>query len=82
MDQIRGLASYRIMENEPILRHFQHDETLDRRSHRMVYKMFAELASQLLVMCPERSPERSVALRKLMEGLDAALRAVRETISE
>lgn len=38
-------------------------------------KAFAELAERVLRECP-RNPERTVALRKLLEGKDAAVRAV------
>lgn len=39
-----------------------------------VSKQFAELAEYVVTMLP-RNPERSVALRKLLEGKDAAVRA-------
>lgn len=39
-----------------------------------VSRPFAELASQILTL--PRNPERTVALRKLLEAKDAAVRAV------
>lgn len=38
-------------------------------------RAFATLAEQVLLTAP-RGPERSVALRKLLEGKDAAVRAL------
>lgn len=40
-----------------------------------VSKPFAEMAHKLLETLP-RNPERTVALRKLLEGKDAAVRAL------
>lgn len=40
-----------------------------------VSKPFAELAQQVVDTLP-RNPERTVALRKLLEGKDAAVRAL------
>ena len=40
-----------------------------------ISKPFAELASWVIVVIP-RNPERTVALRKLLEAKDAAVRAV------
>ena len=42
---------------------------------RKVSEPFGLLAADLMVMCP-RNPERSVALRKLLEAKDAAVRAL------
>lgn len=42
---------------------------------RQVSKPFADLAEGIAEMCP-RGPERTVALRKLLEAKDAAVRAV------
>lgn len=41
---------------------------------REVSKLFYELANQVVQVIP-RCPERTVALRKLLEGKDAAVRA-------
>jgi hypothetical protein len=38
-------------------------------------KMFCEMAKQMVTTLP-RNPERSVALRKLLESKDAAVRAM------
>ena len=57
---------------EPILRHFRYDhlpEALQLRS-----RPFADLAASLVATLP-RNAERSVALRKLLEAKDAAVRA-------
>lgn len=40
-----------------------------------VSKVFAEAAESTLAACP-RNPERTVALRKLLEAKDAAVRAL------
>lgn len=40
-----------------------------------VNRPFYELANQIMVLAP-RNPERTVALRKLLEAKDAAVRAV------
>jgi hypothetical protein len=40
-----------------------------------VSRPFAELALAIVVQCP-RNPERTVALRKLLEAKDAAVRAL------
>lgn len=37
-------------------------------------KLFADLAGEIVAKCP-RNPERTVALRKLLEAKDAAVRA-------
>jgi hypothetical protein len=57
---------------EPILRFFKYGhlpEALQLRS-----KPFADLAESLVATLP-RNAERSVALRKLLEAKDAAVRA-------
>jgi len=40
----------------------------------LISRMFAYLARDIITMLP-RNPERSVALRKLLEAKDAAVRA-------
>jgi hypothetical protein len=57
---------------EPILRFFAYDHLPDKL--REVSKPFGELAEKLIELLP-RNPERSVALRKLLESKDAAVRA-------
>ena len=60
------------MENEPILVYFSFEhlpeplKSTSRPFHDLAHKVVAELA---------RSAERSVALRKLLEAKDAAVRA-------
>jgi hypothetical protein len=59
-------------EAEPIMRYFKYShlpEALQLRS-----KPFADLAEAIIATLP-RNPERSVALRKLLEAKDAAVRA-------
>jgi hypothetical protein len=58
---------------EPIMQFFKFDHL--REDLAAVSKPFAELAAQLVETLP-RNPERSVALRKLLEGKDAAVRAL------
>ncbi len=60
------------IEIEPILRYFDYThlpEDLRSRS-----KPFCDLAHHIIATTP-RNPERSVALRKLLEAKDAAVRA-------
>lgn len=59
--------------NEPILQFFQYGhlpETLQR-----VSEPFCKLAFDMVGKLP-RNPERTVALRKLLEAKDAAVRAL------
>ncbi len=57
---------------EPILQYFDYEHL---PSHlQVVSKPFGDLARELVSSLP-RNPERSVALRKLLEGKDAAVRA-------
>ena len=56
----------------PILRYFEFTHLPD--SLRAVSMPFSELAQRLAVMLPP-GPETSVALRKLLESKDAAVRA-------
>lgn len=57
---------------EPIMQYFQYDHLVGRLQE--VSKPFCELAAKLVDNLP-RSPERTVALRKLLESKDAAVRA-------
>ena len=58
--------------NEPILRYFKWDHLPEKlQAHS---RPFGELASKIVQFIP-RSPERTVALRKLLESKDAAVRA-------
>lgn len=66
--------------DEPMLRFFTYEHLRDERL-RETSKLFAELASQLCSDLP-RSPERTVALRKLLESKDAAVRAAVDVLAE
>lgn len=63
---------------EPILQFFEYSHLPERLQ--LVSKPFSDLASDIVIAIP-RNPERTVALRKLLEAKDAAVRAVlmRET---
>jgi hypothetical protein len=58
---------------EPMLQFFSYDHL--RPDLQPVSKAFAELAHELAETLP-RNPERTVALRKLLEAKDCAVRAV------
>lgn len=58
---------------EPILQFFEYGHlpmNLQETS-----KLFWHMANEIVARCP-RNPERTVALRKLLEAKDAAVRAV------
>lgn len=57
---------------EHILQFFEYEHL--PANLQMFSRPFAELAHELVRILP-RSPERTVALRKLLEGKDAAVRA-------
>ena len=58
--------------SEPILQFFEHDHLPDKLAK--ISRPFAGLAAKLVETLP-RNPERTVALRKLLEAKDAAVRA-------
>ncbi len=58
--------------NEPIIRFFGYDHLPEHLQ--AVSRVFADTALYVLRNLP-RNPERTVALRKLLEGKDAAVRA-------
>jgi hypothetical protein len=60
------------MEDEPMLRWFAYEHLPEHLQK--VSKPFGVLATELCIII-ERSPERTVALRKLLESKDAAVRA-------
>jgi hypothetical protein len=66
--------------DEPMLRFFTYDHLRDTRL-RATSKLFSELATQLCTELP-RTPERTVALRKLLESKDAAVRAAVDALAE
>jgi hypothetical protein len=57
---------------EPILQFFKYDHLRD--DLQKVSQPFGDLAELIVAMLP-RNPERTVALRKLLEAKDAAVRA-------
>lgn len=63
---------------EPMLRYFMFSH-LRHGTARDTSAMFSELAHQLCEQLP-RTPERTVALRKLLESKDAAVRATFDAI--
>lgn len=58
---------------EPMLQFFRYDHLPERLS--AVSKPFGELAVKIVETLP-RNPERTVALRKLLEAKDCAVRAL------
>lgn len=60
-------------QTEHILQFFRHDHLPPHLAE--VSRPFTEIAGKIVLMCP-RNPERTVALRKLLEAKDAAVRAV------
>lgn len=61
------------MDQEPILQFFKHDHLPAALA--AVSAPFSDLANKLVADLP-RNPERTVALRKLLESKDAAVRAL------
>jgi hypothetical protein len=61
------------IEQEPMLQFFRYEHL--RHDLQPISKVFSELAHDLVVTLP-RNPERTVALRKLMEAKDCAVRAL------
>ena len=66
------MSAAETMLPEPILQFFGYAHLRDDLQE--VSKPFCELAISVITMCP-RNPERTVALRKLLEAKDAAVRA-------
>lgn len=60
------------MENEPILQFFQYAHLPPAMQEHS--RPFCDLAQRIVDTLP-RNPERTVALRKLLEAKDAAVRA-------
>lgn len=58
---------------EPIMQFFAYAHLPERLQ--VVSRPFGELAQQIVATLP-RNPERTVALRKLLEAKDAAVRAL------
>ncbi len=61
------------VQQEPILQYFAFDH-LRSDELKATSSLYFDLAAQLVATVP-RSPERTVALRKLLESKDAAVRA-------
>ncbi len=59
---------------EPILKYFKFDHLKDE-TLRTCSERFCKLAQTIVETLP-RNPERTVALRKLLEAKDAAVRAL------
>jgi hypothetical protein len=60
------------MQPEPILQFFAYDHLPEHLKH--VSRPFRDMAASIIDNLP-RNPERTVALRKLLEAKDAAVRA-------
>ena len=58
--------------NEPIMQFFRYAHLPEHLKE--VSMLFADLAHDIVAVLP-RNPERTVALRKLLEAKDAAVRA-------
>lgn len=63
---------------DPIMKQFRYEHLPERLQP--ISKAFADLAKLVLEECAATSEERHVALRKLLEGKDAAVRAALEKI--
>lgn len=59
-------------QEDPIMQFFAYQHFPEGLA--AVSRPFGELASRIVEVCP-RNPERTVALRKLLEAKDAAVRA-------
>ncbi len=61
------------MDNEFLLQFFAYDHLPERLQ--LVSKPFGQLAETIVAVLP-RNPERTTALRKLLEAKDCAVRAL------
>lgn len=61
-----------LLQQDPILRYFEYEHLPPHLQ--LVSKLFCDLALDIVGQVP-RCPERTVALRKLLESKDAAVRA-------
>ncbi len=64
--------SQQLLDVDPILRYFHYTHLPERLQ--AASRPFCELAAHIVTTLP-RNPERTVALRKLLEAKDAAVRA-------
>lgn len=62
-----------LIEREPMLKNFRWEHLPEHLAN--VSRPFGELAIHIVEMLP-RNPERTVCLRKLLEGKDCAVRAM------
>lgn len=60
------------MDTEWTLKHFKFDHLPEHLQK--VSKVFADAAAAIMVMLPNRSPERSAALHDLLRSKDSAVR--------
>lgn len=60
--------------HDPLLQFFSFAHLTDERM-RKTSEMFSQVAHALVSSCP-RNPERTVALRKLLEAKDCAVRSI------
>ena len=60
-------------QKEPIMQFFKYSHLPE--SMQTVSRRFGDLAREVVANCP-RNPERTVALRKLLEAKDAAVRSL------
>ena len=61
------------MDNEPMLQFFGWSQLPSELGR--ISRLFSELAEDIVAQLP-RNPERTVALRKLLEAKDCAVRAL------
>lgn len=75
-DHVNGLRflerEWNLMDEEPMLQFFKYDHLPEKLQ--TISKPFGELADNIVRQLP-RNPERTVALRKLLEAKDCAVRA-------
>lgn len=67
-----SLTTGNMSEVDPIMRYFKFDHLAPHLQE--VSRMFSDMAKWVVQTLP-RNPERTVALRKLLESKDAAVRA-------
>lgn len=72
MDEQKILKEAKLSE-EPMMQFFKYDHL--KPEMQAVSKPFCELAESIVLTLP-RNPERTVALRKILEAKDCAVRAL------
>lgn len=73
MDERNGLHPHDARTQEPLLQFFVHTHLPPHMQN--VSRPFCELAHRMVETLPQ-NPERAVALRKLLESKDCAVRAI------